>query len=161
MGQLERTLTAILLGLFALYQAAGGYESRFNARGPITEAVGDIFWPINWRMFTTLSKSHSELSFEGYRDGGWERLPMEQWYPAHWESGYRWERPWVYEYRSLQEPFMVAACAHADTPAVRTVLRSWNKTLGQREQPKKNVREKLLRVWECGAPYSPPSGRVY
>lgn len=161
MGKLERAVTAALLALFALYQIAGGIESRYSARGPISAAVGDVFWPINWRMFTTLSRSHSQARFEGLEGGQWVTLPMEQWFPAKWESGYRWERPWVYEYRTLQEPFLVAACERSGLPAVRMVLRSWNKRLGQREQPVEKPREKLLRTWTCGAPYSGPTGKVF
>jgi len=154
-------LTWLALFFFALYQVAGFSESRAGGNGPLRALTGDYYWPVNWSMFTGLSKTHTIMEFEGVENGEWVRLPMEEWYPAHWESGYRWERPWVYKWPSLQRPFLAAACQHTDAPYVRIVQRSWNKVLGQAEQPRKKVREKLLRVWECDRPYPMPPGRVF
>jgi hypothetical protein len=153
-------LTWLVLALFALYQVAGFTESRADGNGPFRKATGDHYWPVNWKMFTGMSKTHTIMEFEGRRDGKWVVLPMHEWYPARWESGYRWERPWVYRWRSLQVPFLSAACQHSGTPYVRLIQRSWDKTLGQQEQPRGKVREKLLRNWDCSSPFPMPSGRV-
>lgn len=161
MERTKRAITAALLALFAAYQVIGFLESRESAQGWFTQNVGDVFWPVNWAMFTRLSKTHTVMDFEGLIDGRWQALPMAQWYPARWESGYRWERPAVYAYRSLQVAFLAAACQHTDARYVRLVQRSWNKTLGQREQPRGEVREKLLREWDCELPGPRVTGKVY
>lgn len=149
------------LALFGAYQLAGFYESRHEARGPLTSAVGDVFWPINWRMFTGYSRSHTAVVFQGVEDGRWVDLPMEAWYPARWESGYRWERPWVYRSGELVTAFLDAACARSGSPATRLVKKTWRKTLGQMEQPERDVKLELLGTRRCDSPRRLPGGVVY
>jgi len=157
---MRKILTTIGLALFGLYQLAGFVETMSDGNGPFREATGNYYWPARWKMFTNISWSHTVMDFEGWDDGEWVRLPMEEWYPAHWESGYRWERTPVYKYRTLQLPFLAAACEHADMPRVRLMQRSWNKKLGQREEPRGDVREKVLRVRECSDELALPAGKV-
>jgi hypothetical protein len=155
-----RAVATVWLVLFALFQVGGLVTTVEGANNPIARVTGNIYWPIRWKMFTGLSRTHTVMEFEGWNGAAWELLPMEEWYPAQWESGYRWERTPVYTYRSLQVPFLAAACEHTDDSRVRLVQRSWNKTLGQREQPRKKVREKVLRVWECDREAPAPRGKV-
>ncbi len=149
------------LALFGAYQAAGFYESRQEARGPLTEAVGDIFWMINWRMFTGYNKTHTQILFMGQEGQTWRELPMETWYPARWESGYRWERPWVYSSGELKRAFLEAACARSGVTATKMVKKTWSKTLGSLAQPEKNVKFSDLGTIRCTGERTLPRGRIY
>ncbi len=149
------------LVLFAVYQAAGLYESRHEARGPLTETFGDVFWPINWRMFTGYNKTHTQILFLGQDGDLWVELPMERWYPARWESGYRWERPWVYSSGELKRSFLAAACQRSGMSAVRMVKKTWPKTLGSLEQPERDVKYTDLGALTCSGDYPLPRGRIY
>lgn len=146
---------------FGAYQLAGFYESRDESRGELTAAVGDVFWMINWRMFTGYNKSHTQILFQGLDGETWRDLPMEAWYPARWESGYRWERPWVYSSGELKRAFLEAACQRSGLSATRMIKKTWPKTLGSYEQPEKNVKLSELGSVRCTGQRSLPRGKVY
>ena len=125
----------------------------------------NVFWFARWKMFTGLVTYHTVPEFQGRSlnpatemMGEWESLPMADWYPARWESGYRWERPAVYKRSKIQVKFLELACERSGTDEVRMVLHKWKATLGQREQPFHQYRRKDLDVLQCGQTSTPPKG---
>jgi hypothetical protein len=161
MKRLRELMAWVWLLLFGAYQLAGAHESAQGARGELTAAIGDIFWMVNWRMFTGFSRSHTAILFYGFDGQTWRELPMEQWYPARWESGYRWERPWVYGSGELIRAFLGAACARSGDQATRMVKKTWHKTLGQAEQPDDDAKLTVLGTLPCTGERELPRGRVY
>ncbi len=116
-------------------------------------------WPANWRMFTFKDTTQVFVDFEGQTadDGDhWQRLPMERWLPARWESGFRWDKG-NYNNAEAQRGWLRVACARANeeayraTPMVRTraVVVHWRKTTGQAWQPEKDRSEKVLGEMAC------------
>jgi len=153
----------ILLCLFAIYQAAGVYEtfqSLSNGREPLRAKFGNIFWPARWQMFTQLSQVQKRVVFEGKMDGKWQKLPMEEWFPEKWESGYRWERPPFYRSAGLQRPFLAAACNESGAQATRVILYTWPRVLGTSHQPMNNARRKTLSEWSCDRAAPWPGGKI-
>lgn len=164
----QRALAALVLTLWGAFHVAAFVDQR--------EWIGDlrprdvvglnVFWVGNFHMFTGQSTKHSEPVFQGYfptadenGPAGWRDLPMAEWYPARWESGYRWERPPVYKYDSARVPFLVAACQRSGAQSTRIVLDKWSMKLGTMEQPKKNAKRKLIRTWDCDLGGPRHSGR--
>ncbi len=100
-------------------------------------------------MFARADRRQTVLVFEGWTGGSWKRLPMEDRYPAKWESGFRWERAPVYRRRSRQIPFARAACSEFKPEKVRMSLWRWDKTIGSVEQPYRRLVKKPLFEMSC------------
>ena len=138
----------------------------FGANWRPSRVLGtNVFWFARWKMFTGLSTYHTVPEFQGRSIdletqlmSEWVPLPMAEWFPARWESGYRWERPAVYNRANLQVKFLELACDRSGTDEVRMVLHKWKATLGQREQPVRRYSRKNLRTLRCGEPSSPAKG---
>jgi hypothetical protein len=155
---LQRLLALGFLLIFGGYHVACVLQYRdLGLDWRPSEMVGkNVFWFARWKMFTGLSTYHTVPDFQGrsFEDstqlmGEWTSLPMAEWYPARWESGYRWERPAAYNRSNVQVKFLELACERSGATQVRLVLRKWKATLGQREQPIKRYSEKALGVLPC------------
>lgn len=141
-------------------------------------------WPANWKMFTFKDPLQVFVDFEGWvpaaarggpadgdaargdtaPDGYWVRLPMERWYPARWESGYRWDKG-GYENSAARRGWLRGACEHANEeaargpgdaddagPAVtktRALVLHWTKSTGRGWQPQKQRKERVLGEVAC------------
>jgi hypothetical protein len=90
-------------------------------------------------MFTLEAKAQHAVWFEGKFDGVWVRLPMEEWLPAQWESGYRWER--AYDDAARLRPFLTYACDRSGADAVRVQLHTWMRRNGRATQPEHASKE--------------------
>jgi len=125
----------------------------------------NVFWFARWKMFTGLSRYHTVPEFQGRTFdertqvmSEWTSLPMEEWYPARWESGYRWERPAVYTRPNVQVKFLELACERSGASVVRLLKHRWKATLGQRDQPKRNHKIEELGVLDCRRRSAKPRG---
>lgn len=132
---------------------------------PSTYTGKNVFWFARWKMFTGLARYHTAAEFQGkFFDpntqvvSDWTFLPMDEWYPARWESGYRWERPAVYNRPNVQVKFLEVACERSGATTVRMLKHRWKATLGQREQPKKKYKIEELGVLDCRRRSSPAKG---
>ena len=92
----------------------------------------DVTWPMIWQMFTLKSDGQENIWYEGRYGDVWVKLPMAEWFPAAWESGYRWER--AASTRQRVGPYLEAACARSDADEVRAVRRVWKRRLGTAAQ---------------------------
>ncbi len=155
MKKIKAALTFVWLTLVALYFLSAFYNTLTEGNWPVRRWTGNIFWPAKWKMFTFAADNHHELIFEGWINGKWRRLEMEKWYPFQWENGYRWERPAVYNYRSRQIPFLVAACQKSNAQKVRLVKKSWKKN-SKNASPSR----KALSSWNCSEMPPPFQGRI-
>jgi hypothetical protein len=152
--------TALLLG-FTAYQLATFGEFRRWFQPPLSRQTANIYWASNWRMFTHKARYHVALDFQGRsEDGDWTTLPMARWYPARWESGYRWDRRAVRRSRQIQEQFLHLACERSGMEQTRMVQQRWKKRRGRLEQPRRKVESKVLLTWTCGRRPRAPKGRV-
>jgi hypothetical protein len=148
---------AIFLALLIAYEVIA-FADQKGLRAP--GWLKPFLWPAQWKMFTPLNQRQSEIVFEGLFDGQWRPLPMHEWYPARWESGYRWERKPFYERRSRQVPFAAAACRESGAEKVRIIRVRWLKTLGSFDQPPKKRNRKTLLTWDCSDEPPQATGRV-
>jgi len=160
---LKRWLAVVFLMLFGGYHLACFVQYRDFSKGwrPSSFVGTNLFWFARWKMFTGLSTYHTVPEFQGrsHEHGmEWETLPMDEWYPARWESGYRWERPPVYKLARLQDAFLNLACERSGAQEVRMILHRWKATLGQREQPKRKYTKKQIRTFVCGDEIRRPKG---
>ncbi len=155
---LKQCLSWIWLGAFAFYQAGAFYAAQHEVPPPLRRICGNLLWPADWHMFAFPSRFHTKVEFQGYKDGAWKRLPMENWYPTHWESGYRWERRPVYDYASRQIAFLRAACGKSGDDKARLVRFRWRKTPGAPIQNKIGIRSDVLMTLDCHD--MPPEPRV-
>ena len=160
-------------GALAFFLAFGAYHtacfiqyrdlpSHFK---PSTYAGKNVFWFARWKMFTGLARYHTSAEFQGkFFDedtqlmSGWAHLPMDEWYPARWESGYRWERPAVYKRPNVQVKFLELACERSGAKVVRMLKHRWRATLGQREQPMRKYTVEELGVLDCQLRSRPAKG---
>lgn len=148
------------LGLFAVYELAAFWDLRAD-RPVFRETLGNVFWPVTWKMFTGYTRRQSKLEFQGLERDAWRPLPMEEWYPMEWESGPRWERPRVRRSRSTQAIFLDAACKKANVSTVRLVVYSWPKHPGRYEpEPTGRARMRTLATRSCGVPLRRAPARV-
>lgn len=159
----KRWLALVFLTLFGGYHVASFVQYRdFSEGWRPSDIVGvNVFWFARWKMFTGLSTYHTVPEFQGREQqgaGDWITLPMAEWYPARWESGYRWERPAVYKRANIQSKFLELACRHADMAEVRMVTHRWKATLGQREQPRRKYSFTELARFRCGDEVQKPKG---
>lgn len=150
MNNLRKVCAALFLLLFTtfhLYSFAETITPKYQILNhPVLRTLR---WTGLWVMFTYKSGRHKTMTFEAYQNEEWKRLPMEEWYPTKWESGYRWERRPVYASKSRQLPFAHAACERSGSSAVRIVMYQWRKTVGQKEQPMENPRTTVLNTFRC------------
>ena len=91
-----------------------------------------VTWPATWQMFTRNSAKQESVFFEGRFDLVWVRLPMDEWLPARWESGFRWEA--ASKSPSRLPPFLAFACHHSSAEEVRMVRYRWPRKLGSSAQ---------------------------
>lgn len=164
---LKRIAALVFLLVFGGYHLACVVQYRDFAKNwrPSQLTGTNVFWFARWKMFTGLSTYHTVPEFQGRSFdpetqlmGEWEPLPMSDWFPARWESGYRWERPAVYNRPNIQVKFLELACDRSGTDQVRLVLHKWKATLGQREQPVRRYSRKDLGVIPCGRKSRPAKG---
>ena len=165
--QIKKWLSLLFLVAFGGYHVACGLQYRdFMANMRPSRLVGqNVFWMARWKMFTGLSTYHSVPEFQGRKFdfaqeemSQWTPLPMAEWYPARWESGYRWERPAVYTRRNVRARFLKLACDRSGSDHVRLVKHRWKATLGQREQPRKKYRMDILGGMNCSIELPPHKG---
>jgi len=166
-GKIKQALAVAFLLIFAGYHTACFIQYREFAREwrPSKLVGQNVFWFARWKMFTGLSTYHSVPEFQGvFFDedtqlmSEWTHLPMAEWYPARWESGYRWERPAAYSRPNVQVKFLELACERSGAKAVRMVMHKWKATLGQREQPRRRYSQKELGGIRCGKRSPDPKG---
>ena len=166
-NKLKRVCALVFLVLFGGYHLACVIQYReFSEGWRPSEIVGvNWFWFARWKMFTGLSTYHTVPEFQARSFdetvqlmGEWEPIPMEEWFPARWESGYRWERPSAYNRPNVQVKFLELACERSGADFVRLVLHKWKATLGQREQPVRKYRQKDLGVLDCTQKSKPAQG---
>ncbi len=158
MQTLRPLLVRTLLAVFTAYHALAFWHAQYPP-APLADLLGRMYWPSNWSMFTRYTRRHSRIVVQGSFDGQWRRLPMEQWFPMLWDTGYRWERTMVTRSVSLQRAFLWAACERSGGAAeVRFVRYSWPRRLGQMDQRMRRARHQIMRVWPCNRPV-PPMGR--
>ena len=152
--------TAFLLTFAAVQVAAfGDFRGWFEPR--LRHRVGNILWANHWRMFTHKTRYHLSIVYEGRMAGGeWSELPMHEWYPARWESGYRWDRPPVRRTGQIQEQFLHLACQKSGMDQTRMLTHRWKKRWGKMAQPKRKVEVTMLKTWHCGRPPRTPRGRA-
>ena len=160
-------LGAGFLAIWTSYHVAGFLDQRvwMGDLRPSVVLGWNVLWPANFHMFTNRSTKHTEPVFEGFfpepdgdQPAGWRPLPMAEWYPARWESGYRWERPPVYKYSEASVPFLIAACEKSGALATRLVLEKWKARLGRMDQPKRNPTREARRDWDCALKGPKPQG---
>ncbi len=158
---LHRLVATVFLATFAAYQVAAFGEFRKWFKPRLSHQIGNIFWASNWKMFTYKSRYHVALVFEGRHQGGeWTELPMHEWYPARWESGYRWDRPAVRRYGQIQEQFLHLACQKSGMDQTRMLAHRWKKRLRSMKQHKRNHKTALIKTWICSRTPRTPSGQV-
>ena len=158
---LTRLLGTVFLLTYLAYHVVSFGEFRRWFRPPMSLQTANIYWPNNWKMFTHKAKYHVAIAFEGRDpDGDWESLPMERWYPARWESGYRWDRPAARRYGQIQEQFLHLACQKSGKTQTRMVQKRWKKRMGRMSQPMRRVQSKVLKTWACHKTPRQPKGRV-
>lgn len=158
---LTRSLGTVFVLAYAAYHIASFGEYRRWFRPPLSLRTAHVFWPNNWKMFTHKARYHVALVFEGRDgDGEWEELPMHRWYPARWESGYRWDRPAVRRYGQIQEQFLRLACEKSGKTETRMVKLRWKKRMGRMAQPRRKVQSEILKTWACHRKARSPKGRV-
>lgn len=178
-----QTVRVLLLAGLALYNVATFHENLLKyastENAPIVAALprwlrgpwltGVQAWPANWRMFTFKDPSQVFVDFEGWvpaptaagdpdeAGGYWVRLPMERWYPARWESGYRWDKGGV-ENPAARKGWLHGACDHANEEATRggaavtktrAVVLHWAKSTGRSWQPQKQRKARVLGGLAC------------
>ena len=115
-------------------------------------------WPAKWRMFTFFDHKQIFVDFEGWDGAQWVRLPMERWFPARWDSGYRWDKGNINS-GAARRAWLGDACKHANEEAgadgsapivkARAGVVSWEKTPGKSWQPQKDPTLKVLGEVAC------------
>jgi len=146
---------------FAAYEVASFGEFRGWFQPSLRSRTANIYWVSNWKMFTHKARYHTTVAFEGRtEDGEWQDLPMHQWYPARWESGYRWERPAVRRHPQIQAQFLHLACQKSGMDETRLSKIRWKKRMGRMKQPMRNPQSTVLLTWQCGRTPPTPKGRV-
>lgn len=158
---LTRLLGTVFLLSFAAYQVGTFGEFRRWFQPSLRSRTANIYWASNWRMFTHEARYHVVLDFQG-RTGNedWVTLPMHRWYPARWESGYRWDRPAARRSRQIQEQFLHLACEKSGVAQTRMVSKRWKKRKGSMKQPMRREKTKVLRTWDCSKTPRTPKGRI-
>jgi hypothetical protein len=136
-----RWAQAGVLVLFAGYQLAAFVASRAQAGSWLATDVAPIVRPAYWHFFTVARTEQVALHFEAHDGGMWREIPMDEWFPARWESGPRWNAlgfgrdvglaPLTRDERvASEQAFLQAACARSEQERTRLVLVRWAKTLG-------------------------------
>ncbi len=158
---LQRGFGTIFLGIMLVYHVLSFGEFRKWFNPPLRTTYARVFWPNLWRMFTHPAARHVEIEFQGLdNDEEWVTIPMSTWYPARWESGYRWDRPAARRSGQIQEQFLHLACDKSQADKTRMVALRWKKTKGRLEQPKRKLKTKVLKTWDCKRTPRAPKGRV-
>lgn len=118
-------------------------------------------WPAKWQMFTFIDYEQVFVNFEGWDGAAWVRLPMERWFPARWESGYRWDKGGTNN-PAARAAWLDAACRHANeeagagaSPAALVVEKvrvnevRWKKTPGRSWQAQRSPRTRTVGERQC------------
>jgi len=156
-----RGIGTVFLAIFVVYQVLSFGEFRGWFKPPLRTTYARVFWPNIWRMFTHPADRHIVIEFQGRTDDEeWLTLPMATWYPARWESGYRWDRPAARRSGQIKEQFLHLACDKSNADETRMVALRWNKTKGRMKQPKRRLRTKVLKTWDCRDQPRAPKGEV-
>jgi hypothetical protein len=136
------TLFLVLFGAWELVcwsdnvQLLTGQHRRFSA----------WTWPATWQMFTRKATWQESLTFEGRYGTEWVRLPMEEWLPSRWESGWRWEAAGQ---KQEMRPFLVYACEASGAAEVRVVRHLWKRRLGSADQSERDPRVDVRGAHRC------------
>lgn len=155
---LARWLSLVLLVLFGAYQALCFVETYRDTAKMGKLLPPDISWPAGWRMFTLLDTWNTRLEFQGWDGEAWVRLPMERWFPAHWDSGHRWERS--AGDALVLRAFLAEACERAPVTKARVVEMRWERTPGLVLQPENHRKETVRATWTCGSKKPTVRGKV-
>lgn len=128
---MPRLFPRLVLVAVALYEIACFTDNlQMLDHQPLRFPKGS--WPAIWQMFTLKSDGQENVWYEGRYGTTWVKLPMDEWYPAEWESGYRWERAaWTHE---RVVPYLQAACERSGAQEVRAVRLAWKRRLGSAAQ---------------------------
>lgn len=113
-------------------------------------AAQALTWLGRWRMFTELRPRHTDLLAET-RDGagGWSPVELAALYPSRWDEG-----PGYLRDDFLSDPGYVAllgadVCERTGAAAVRLTEITWDKTPGEREQPRRDERRTDRGTFPC------------
>ena len=165
--RIRHLLALLVLILFGGYHTACFLQYRDFSRSwrPSLLVGTNVFWLARWKMFTGLSTWHSVPEFQArFIDmetgelSDWEHVPMEEMYPARWESGYRWERPAVYKIPHVRNKFMELACERDDAVLVRMVMHKTKATPGRLVQPRRRYKQDIVGGFRCGTELPGPKG---
>ncbi len=171
LGLLRLALLALLgaYNLATFHDVAVGYgeEREVPQMASLPKALRQSWltptqaWPAKWRMFTFFDHKQVFVDFEGWDGTRWVRLPMERWFPARWDSGFRWDKGNINS-SGARRGWLNEACKHAneeaadgakaDAPAITKVRANtvtWEKTPGKQWQPQKNPGSKSLGEVTC------------
>lgn len=106
-----------------------------------------LSWPATWHMFTARATRQARFTFEGRYGERWLRLPMEEWHPAAWESGYRWVR--ASGSATRLGPFLKAACESSGAERTRFVRETWRRRPETATQPAVKVDREVEAEIRC------------
>ena len=155
------------LPVLALLLALGAYELTAYKYALESEEIPSwlrenpyALWPATWQMFTYLDRRNNLLEAQVQRDGAWEDIDLEAYFPFRWESGPRYARSSFRKSASRMRTLAQATC-HRVSPRpdrVRFIHTAWGKTLGSAEQPKDKAKVSGILDWDCDDSYRLPRG---
>ncbi len=127
-----------------------------------------LFWFARWSMFTYRNRTQVDVDAEVRYDREWQRINLPEFFPARWDSGYRYTRTGFRRSRHKMSVLGAALCDrmeaspdHERPTEVRFTEVTWRKRLGRVEQPRPdNANVRPLVTWQCDDPRPPlPQGR--
>lgn len=136
----SRWVQLALLASFASFQLLAYAASRGGPGSWLAKVMGPLGRLGYWHFFTVARADQVALRFDGF-DGSWRSLAMDEWFPARWESGPRWNAlgfgrdvglpPLSREDRvASEQAFLEAACRRSGLQRTRLVQLSWKKRPG-------------------------------
>ena len=170
----RRLAHASLLLCLVVWMTASFLDTRGADRIGFGRTHPWAWWMGAWEMFTSIQRRHRVMDAEGYW-GDPRRVPAEPialgaLFPTRWGGGLRFERP-----EFLYSDAKLAVVAHAvcvrqggadperGVPtAVALYSARWEKTLGQREQPRgPDLTRDRVMMWPCDRDPPRPPGVVW
>ena len=148
------------LGLFLAFQVAAFVNSRAGGHSTLDRLIGPVDRLAYWHFFTVARKQHTAYRFEGSDGTEWRALPMEKWFPARWESGYRWyalggsrdvalPMPNKARATAIQQAFLEGACERSALHETRLVQVVWKKVLGAEQRQPTTPETKVMATRTC------------
>lgn len=142
----RRFLAPVVLALFAGWELLC-FSDNLQRLEKSPQRFPGVTWPATWQMFTFKASGQESLAFEGRFGSVWVPIPMEEWYPARWESGYRWEA--AASQKARLQPFLQVACERSGATETRMVRHVWKRTLATAAQFEQNAKVDVRGTLAC------------